>query len=141
MASSTSGVFRKSLLGRLGGVICHFDWTRNATFEPCQRLLRCNGAKKQGGVLGDEPVPVGAALRKGGFEAASLHSVASVSSDVPLSGDRRSDLLEQSWMSVVQGVSAASGLEADRANRELSVATNELRVGWSPGPQPLPRLS
>ena len=56
-------------LGRLGGVICHFDWTRNMRFEPCQRLLRYNCAKKQGGVLGDEPVPVRAALRKCSFEA------------------------------------------------------------------------
>src|SRR5207249_10490839 len=27
-------------LGRLGGVICHLDWTRNTTFEPCLRLRR-----------------------------------------------------------------------------------------------------
>jgi hypothetical protein len=51
------------LLGRLASVICHFDQTRNATFAPCQRLLRCDGAKKQGGVLGDKPVPARAALR------------------------------------------------------------------------------
>jgi ATP-dependent DNA ligase len=32
-------------LGRLGGVICHFERTRNLPLQPCQRLLRCEGAQ------------------------------------------------------------------------------------------------
>jgi len=76
-------------LGRLGGVICHLEWTRSTALEPGERLLRGHGTEQQGSVRGDEPVPVGAAFRKASFEAAPLHSVASFHGDVPLSGDSR----------------------------------------------------